>query len=1248
MEYHLCQVWHGPAPHHREHESHFLLRLALFSFGVFIFFFVVYFTWGYLAFEKYPSLQDNFWLMGIFAFAPAMLGGMGLLGGIFCLIKGLWLLITKRDFYYTHKPLYSFLPLFFFASFSFAALPPPSPVIKDVSFSTDTHIRLAPGSDNWAITWAKDGDQYTVWGDGGGFEGTNSRGRVSLGVARVTGTYDNYSGKNVYGGYNSENSAVVTGKSYGLVAIGATFYMWVGPGSGGTSLNETVLQKSTDSGASWHPASWKFVRADGIGLPTILNYGPGYDRPESEDDGFVYHYFVGPASGLTIRPSGQIYLARVHKDNIFLGRSHYEFFNGLNSPWSNDIHTKKPILELDDGVGWTMSVSYNEGLGRYILCTEHTESIKGNLAIFDAPTPWGPWTTVLYETNWEGYGTNFFWNFSNKWLSADGKDFTLIFTGTSVNDSWNTIRGSFTLTGLPNQTVVKKWERFEVILPNDSWTGNEFDVELVGHFTNPSGDRTLSQFGFYAGDNTWKIFFMPDELDEWTYTTTSSDPDLDNHTGSFLTVSSDLEGTLKGEGNRWKMSDGDYDFPLIWQATSSWQFRSGSGTDPEIVGLLDHAANTVNARLMSMGAIVLKDYSWAAGHPQINYPYEAGKEGQRFHIPFWDKMNEKLDAMRDRGMGMYYMFYTDDGLKPDNVGIPADFLKDANGDFILDSNGQKIPILSKEELRLFRYAIARLAPYPNILWDSGIDISEFRKPDWVTKFVDHFKINDPWKHPVSSRNSPGPIPSNETYRSAGGSGNGGKDIPTRTTLVNNWDRSSIPIAHTDHYRIGISRGNWDNESIRRVTWRMGLSGHQGVLIDYGSGSPSPALIQTGSDYVSHATRFFKQEVLWGLGSLDPHDELLSEVTHGLKGREVILSANIGKEYVVYASSGGSFTIDLSGTDSLQTRWYNPRTNVFQDPSTISGGIVFSTAAPSSGINNDWVLHLYSSPDATAPTAPRNLVATAVSSKQINLTWDPSTDPESGIDKYYIYRNNVKVRTSQSTSFTDTGLSANTLYTYRVSAVNIFGLESAKSNSDSATTHPGNPDPSNIPPVAILSANPILGSAPLTVYFDARASFDPDGDIVRTDWDFGDNQTSTEQELFHVYNTPGDYLVTLTVTDNEDATDDTTLVITVFQGSGTIPPEPNPDERKRYDKVLDLTQTDHVDIPCEEDVTIYTPNGEEIAHITCESAPQTMAPTEGEPLGKAHWEGKNSEGESIAAGTYISKEKDRINKVMVIK
>jgi hypothetical protein len=51
---------------------------------------------------------------------------------------------------------------------------PPSLSIKSIDFEWSSHIRLASASDNWSITCADDDHQSTVWGDGGGFGGTNT------------------------------------------------------------------------------------------------------------------------------------------------------------------------------------------------------------------------------------------------------------------------------------------------------------------------------------------------------------------------------------------------------------------------------------------------------------------------------------------------------------------------------------------------------------------------------------------------------------------------------------------------------------------------------------------------------------------------------------------------------------------------------------------------------------------------------------------------------------------------------------------------------------------------------------------------------------------------------------------------------------------------------------------------------------------------------------------------------------------
>jgi PKD domain len=59
-----------------------------------------------------------------------------------------------------------------------------------------------------------------------------------------------------------------------------------------------------------------------------------------------------------------------------------------------------------------------------------------------------------------------------------------------------------------------------------------------------------------------------------------------------------------------------------------------------------------------------------------------------------------------------------------------------------------------------------------------------------------------------------------------------------------------------------------------------------------------------------------------------------------------------------------------------------------------------------------------------------------------------------------------------------------------------------------------------------------------------SSSDPDDEIVSWSWSFGDGSTSTDANPSHVYAAPGDYTVTLTVTDARGNTDAVTEVVSV--------------------------------------------------------------------------------------------------------
>ena len=72
-----------------------------------------------------------------------------------------------------------------------------------------------------------------------------------------------------------------------------------------------------------------------------------------------------------------------------------------------------------------------------------------------------------------------------------------------------------------------------------------------------------------------------------------------------------------------------------------------------------------------------------------------------------------------------------------------------------------------------------------------------------------------------------------------------------------------------------------------------------------------------------------------------------------------------------------------------------------------------------------------------------------------------------------------------------------------------------------------------------------------IQFDASASVDEDGTIVSYLWDFGDGTTSTNKMAIHQYQNPGDYIVSLSVTDDKGAVgnnDQGLTYITVLHGA----------------------------------------------------------------------------------------------------
>lgn len=83
---------------------------------------------------------------------------------------------------------------------------------------------------------------------------------------------------------------------------------------------------------------------------------------------------------------------------------------------------------------------------------------------------------------------------------------------------------------------------------------------------------------------------------------------------------------------------------------------------------------------------------------------------------------------------------------------------------------------------------------------------------------------------------------------------------------------------------------------------------------------------------------------------------------------------------------------------------------------------------------------------------------------------------------------------------------------------------------------------NVAPTAAFTSN----CTDLSCSFNGGSSSDSDGSIAAYSWDFGDGNSATGQSPAYTYSAAGDYVVTLTVTDNDGATDTTSQTVTVTE------------------------------------------------------------------------------------------------------
>ena len=325
----------------------------------------------------------------------------------------------------------------------------PSSLISSMTWNWSSGFNQQNGSDLWSETWGADGNDYAFFGDGGGFFGGNSLGRASFGIGEIrgaAGVISSSTASNVYGGYEAAHPSTINGKVNSIIAIGSNFYaigaIWQ-PGEGGPSGEPQHFEivSSLGNAYSWadNYSNWIFCSAttgsDSFCPTSFVQFGAGN---AGAIDGYVYVYGTLEQDFIGNGTPTSTYLARVPNNQI-LTKSAYQVFAGAdqsgNPIWNSDWTTMQPIF-TDHGprpIPISMAV-YNPALKRFIATGQ---GYVNQVAFYDAPNPWGPWTSIGYFNSnadnsggWGNLGSASFESgvtgdalgiqFINKWASSDG------------------------------------------------------------------------------------------------------------------------------------------------------------------------------------------------------------------------------------------------------------------------------------------------------------------------------------------------------------------------------------------------------------------------------------------------------------------------------------------------------------------------------------------------------------------------------------------------------------------------------------------------------------------------------------------------------------------------------------------------------------------------------------------------------------------------------------------------------------
>ncbi len=575
-----------------------------------------------------------------------------------------------------------------------------------------------------------------------------------------------------------------------------------------------------------------------------------------------------------------------------------------------------------------------------------------NVAFFAGATRLATVSAAPYSFDWTGVAAG---GYALTAVAADDQGIS------STSPVVNVVVVNPSSTG---QTVtVQKWHPADLSFASTTLYTNPFqDVSLSATLVGPGG-LTLRVPGFYAGVQNWKVRFSPTTEGAWSYATSSTDPNLNNQTGTILCVSNTnraLHGALKVDSSHphyFIYEDGTPCFLMSFEADWLGLMDFGDTNVTKAKSLADiYRSCGFNGVLMNVYAY---DTSWEPGTtsiydfgPPTSYPWlgsNAQPDQSQINPAFFDSYDRVIDYLFQNGMTAHLFFK----VYNKQVNWPTN--------------------RSAEDNLYFSYVTARYQAYPNIVWDFSKEAVHEQDAVYENSSILNIKALDAYHRLVTIHDDKTyylAFPDTCDFQTLQG-GLYSKLISARN--ARNWP---VFQAETDYYQAGNDGGHTygvhnDKATVLATTIECLMAGcpvnyyytyHSWDVVRYNEAPDGLSAYKNLADFFRRTT--------WR--SLAPNDSLIDSA--GV-GRHCL--AIPGSEYVVYLSGAGNVTLTINGAasgNSLTATWLNVVTGAQQALAKVGNG--------ANSFTNPWsdpaLLHVTPAQPALTPPATGGV---------LQLQWD---------------------------------------------------------------------------------------------------------------------------------------------------------------------------------------------------------------------------------------------------------------------